>query len=140
MGGMNGLLTTMSAHRSVRAFLETPVPDEHIRSAVEAARMAATSSWIQAGAFFVVCADSRRHRLIAERLDKPYVGNLETWLPAVIDASLFVQNLNLAFESMGYGTCFIGGLRNRLPEVDALLQLPHGVVRQRCLNHSAYFF
>lgn len=81
----------------------------------------------QAGAFFAICADSRRHRLVAERLDKPYVGNLEAFLLAVIDASLFAQNLNLAFESMGYGTCFTGGLRSRLPEVDALLQIPHGV-------------
>jgi len=153
---MNDLLATMSAHRSVRAFLDTPVPDEHIRAAVEAARMAATSSWIQAyallqvtdpderstlaeltggqpqvsgaGAFFAVCADSRRHRLVSDKLGKPYVDNLETFMLAVIDATLFAQNLNLAFESMGYGTCFIGGLRSRLPEVDALLEIPHGVM------------
>ena len=28
---------------------------------------------------------------------------------------------------MGYGTCYIGGLRNHLAEVDRLLGLPHGV-------------
>ncbi|MHC4844764.1 MAG: nitroreductase family protein [Planctomycetota bacterium] len=152
---MNDLLATMSAHRSVRAYADVPVPDERIRDAVEAAQMAATSSWVQAysliqvtdagerarlaeltggqpqveqaGAFFVVSADSRRHRLVAKRLDKPYADNLETFLLAVIDATLFAQNLNLAFESMGYGTCFIGGLRTRLPEVDTLLEIPHGV-------------
>lgn len=152
---MNSTLETMARHRSVRAFLPDPVPEEHIRHAVTAARQAATSSWIQAysllqvtdsgtrgalaeltggqpqvesaGAFFAVCADSRRHRLVAERLGKPYEGNLETFLLAVVDASLFAQNLTLAFESLGYGTCFIGGLRTRLPEVDKLLEIPHGV-------------
>jgi len=149
------VLRTMADHRSVRAFLPDPVPDAHVRRAVEAARQAATSSWIhaysllqvtdpaeratladltggqpqvaEAGAFFAVCGDVRRHRLVAERLGKPYVGNLETFLLAVVDASLFAQDLVLAFESMGYGTCYIGGLRTRLPEVDALLELPDGV-------------
>ncbi len=152
---MNEILDVMSAHRSVRAFLSDPVPDGDIGRAVAAARRAATSSWIQAysllqiteverreqladwtggqpqvsqaGAFFVLNADVRRHRLVAQHLQKPYVGNFETFLVAVIDATLFAQNLALAFESMGYGVCFIGGLRTRLPEVDALLELPDDV-------------
>ncbi|MCB9897665.1 MAG: NADPH-dependent oxidoreductase [Planctomycetes bacterium] len=152
---MNDVLRTMAAHRTVRAYLPDPVPDEHLRAAVEAARCAPTSSWIQAysllnvtdpgergrlaeltggqpqvaqaGAFLVVCGDARRHRLVAERLGQPFVANLETFLLAVSDATLFAQNLVLAFESMGYGTCCIGGLRNRLPEVDALLAIPADV-------------
>ena len=52
---------------------------------------------------------------------------LEAFLVAVVDASLFAQNLCIAFESLGYGICYIGGLRNRLDEVDGLLELPHGV-------------
>ena len=35
--------------------------------------------------------------------------------------------LALAFEALGHGICYIGGLRNRLPEVDSLLELPSGV-------------
>lgn len=152
---MHPLLELMAAHRSVRAFLPTPIPDEHLREAIGAARQAATSSWVHAysliqiaepevrsrlahlcadqiqveaaGAFFVVCGDTRRHRLLAERAGAPYVSNLETFMLAVVDASLFAQNLTLAFEALGYGTCYIGSLRNRLPEVDALLELPEGV-------------
>ena len=33
----------------------------------------------------------------------------------------------LAFESMDYGICYIGGLRNNLPAIDRLLELPEGV-------------
>ena len=54
-------------------------------------------------------------------------AKLEAFLVAVIDASLFAQNACVAFESMGYGICYIGGLRNDLNRVDELLQLPRGV-------------
>jgi FMN reductase (NADPH) len=146
----------MSDHRSVRSFTDAPVPGQDVRRAVQAAQMAATSSHVQgyslfqvtdadqwsalvrltggqayvatAGAFFVVCGDLRRHWIVAKTQGKPHQDNLETFLLAVIDTSLFAQNLVLAFESMGYGICYIGGLRNQLPEVDRLLAIPHGVL------------
>ncbi len=151
----NTVLECMSSHRSVRDFLEEPVSDDHIAQAVRAAQWAATSSWIQAytlvqitdrksrerlavlggnqtqirsaGAFFVLCADSRRHRLIVQAAGEEFKGNLEALLTGVIDTSLFAQNLNLAFESQGYGTCFIGALRNDLAGVCKELELPEGV-------------
>ena len=149
------VLSAMRSHRSVRRYGSGPVPLEHIRAAVEAAQHASTSSWIQAyslleitdpesrerlahltgdqaqvaesGTFFCVCGDVRRHHLVAEDAGAPCEQNLETFLLAVVDASLFAQNLALAFEALGHGICYIGGLRNRLPEVDSLLELPSGV-------------
>jgi len=79
------------------------------------------------GAFLVICGDERRHRLIAARAGTRYAGNLESFLVAAIDATLFAQNLSVALESMGYGICYIGGVRNDLPEVDRLLTTPEGV-------------
>ena len=35
--------------------------------------------------------------------------------------------MSAALEAMGYGICYVGALRNRLPDVDALLKLPPGV-------------
>jgi len=153
---MDPVLERMAAHRSVRKY-ERGAPDpELIRRCVAAAQMAATSSNLQgyclvqvddareratlrelcgdqaqveqAGAFFVLCADQRRHRLVAADAGRPQAANLETFLLGVIDAALFAQNLALAFESQGLGCCFIGGLRNRLPEADALLELPEHVL------------
>lgn len=146
---------TLLAHRSIRRFTTDPVPDEDLHRLVEAGQMAATSSNIQAycalrirdearldrlveltggqrkvrecGAFLVVCGDTRRHRLVADRVDRPHVSNLEAFMLAVIDASLFAQNLVVAAEAMGYGTCYIGGLRNDLPAVHELLRTPEGV-------------
>jgi len=149
------VLTLMRNHRSIRRYVDEPLDEGDIRRAVEAAQMAATSSNVQAyallhvtdsakrralvpltgnqekvaaaGAFFVVLGDARRHRLIAAQRGRPHEARLEGFLLAVVDASLFAQNLVLAFEAMGYGTCYIGGLRNSLPEVDRLLNLPEGV-------------
>lgn len=149
---MNELQTLMAAHRSVRRFVPTPVPSEAIDRCVRAAQQAATSSHVQAyclvqifdaqererlaelaggqrqvreaGAFFVVCAEERRHAVVAKRAGEPHERNFESFLVATIDAALFAQNLALAFESEGYGICYIGGVRNDLPAVDALLELP----------------
>ncbi|MFU8829852.1 MAG: NADPH-dependent oxidoreductase [Phycisphaerales bacterium] len=148
-------IETMLAHRSIRRFKPDAVPDADINRAIEAGQMASTSSNVQAycairvtdpeiraglaqlagpqqkvvdcGAFFVICGDVRRHRLLAEAAGEPYEAKLEAFLVAVIDASLFAQNACIAFEAMGYGICYIGGLRNDLPRVGDLLHLPQGV-------------
>jgi len=152
---MNPTHELMSRHRSVRSFEPTEIADEFVRRAVSCAQMAATSSNIQGysllrvrrepqrkalvkltggqdyvaecGAFFVICGDGRRHRLISERAGKPHETNFESFLLLAIDASLFAQNLALAFEADGMGTCFIGGLRNQLAQVAELLSCPRDV-------------
>lgn len=150
------LLARIAAHRSVREFLpEEPAPAD-IERVVAAAQMASTSSHLQcyhllrvrshaqrqtlvelcggqpwiaaAGAFFVVLADLRRLDLAAAAHGVQQVHNFESFLVAVIDAALFAQNLALGFEALDYGICFIGGLRNRLAEVDRLLEIPAGLL------------
>lgn len=152
---MNETQRLMSRHCTIRSFRADPVPRETIEKCVRAAQQAASSSNVQAyclvqvmdgherarlraltgdqrqveeaGAFFAVCAEEHRHTLIAEAEGQTLGRNLESFMVAVIDATLFAQNLVLAFESEGYGTCYIGGLRNDLAEVDRLLELPEGV-------------
>jgi len=153
---MNATLDLIHRHRSIRSYTAAPIPDADIRRAVEAGQAASTSSAVQAyclirvtdpaereklaeltgpqakvahcGAFFAVCGDTRRHRIAAADTGRAYDAHLEAFLLAVIDATLFAQNLVLAFEAMGYGICYIGGLRNRIAEVDRLLELPEGVL------------
>lgn len=148
-------IALMKSHRSIRRFETTPVPQEHIAEAIRCGQMASTSSAVQAyslirvtdadkratlaelagpqdkvkdcGAYFVCCADTRRHRLMCERAGEPYFNSFEALLVAIADVSFFAQNLSLAFESMGYGICYIGGMRNNLPLVIETLSLPEGV-------------
>ncbi|MCA9285748.1 MAG: NADPH-dependent oxidoreductase [Phycisphaerales bacterium] len=152
---MNPTIELLHRHRSIRRYTDQVVPDEALREAVAAGQAASTSSAIQSycvihvrdmakrrrlveltgnqekvaacGAFLAVCGDTRRHRLAAARDGKTYDARFEAFLLAVIDASLFAQNMVVALESMGYGICYIGGLRNRPFEVDELLDLPEGV-------------
>ncbi len=152
---MDPILELLARHRTIRAFTGARVPDELVRECVGAAQMAATSSNVQgygllqvtepatrsalaectggqsqvaeAGAFFAVCADHRRFRLMAEDHRATFTPNLESFLVCAIDAALFAQNLVLAFEAKGLGTCYIGGLRNDLARVRDLLAVPGDV-------------
>ncbi|MCA9298329.1 MAG: NADPH-dependent oxidoreductase, partial [Phycisphaerales bacterium] len=144
----------MLAHRSIRAY-RGDVPDDDLRTAVRAGQAASTSSAIQAysvihvrdadtrarlveltgnqpyvaqGTFLVVCADLRRLDLAAREQGGAIHMTFEGTLLAIVDASLFAQNLALALESMGYGICYIGGLRNDLGAVDDLLGIPDRVL------------
>jgi len=153
---MNEVIKVLLDHRSVRKYEAKAIPAEDIRTTVECDQRASTSSNIQSysllhvtdqgkrealveltggqpqvaqcGAFFIVCGDLRRHLILAERADEAFEPSLEAFLLATIDATLFAQNLVTAFEAMGYGICYIGGLRNSLPEVDELLNIPKGVL------------
>ncbi|MEL6796890.1 MAG: NADPH-dependent oxidoreductase [Planctomycetota bacterium] len=151
----NPVIDLLLSHRTIRTFKPDPVPDEHVRLAVAAGQMASTSSAVQAyslirvrdtstresiadlagpqpkiaqcGAFFVILGDTRRHRVAAKREGNAYDQRLESFLVAAIDASLFAEKMVIAFESMGYGICYIGGLRNDTERLDKLLELPEGV-------------
>ncbi len=152
---MNDMIHTLLAHRSIRKFTDDPIPDDHIEVATRAGQMASTSSAVQAycairvtnpdsrrviadlagpqqkvadaPAFFVICGDARRHRLLCECAGQKYRQQLEGFLISVIDATLFAQNMVIAFESLGYGICYIGGIRNDLARVAEVLRLPIGV-------------
>ncbi len=152
---MNETLALLLRHRSIRRYTDDPISDADVRAAVKAGQRASTSSAVEAyallrvrdearrtrlaelagsqdkvrlaPAFFVVLADTRRHRLAARRHGVPHVANLESFLVSTVDATLFAENVVVAFESLGYGACFVGGLRNDLPEVVRVLGLPEGV-------------
>jgi FMN reductase (NADPH) len=152
---MNSTIDVLRSHRSIRQFRDEPVLPEHIREAVRAGQAASTSSAIQAycalqvtdptkrarlveltggqpyvaqaGAFFAICADTRRLKIACESTGQTYDQHLEGFVLGVIDATMFAQNMVIAFESLGYGICYIGGLRNNLPVVDELLKIPDGV-------------
>lgn len=149
-------IDTMLAHRSIRKYTPDPIPHKHINAAMIAGQAAATSSAVQpycilhitdndkrqqiadlagpqqkvhdCGAFFVICADLRKHMLITQRAGNDYKTGLEAFLVGAVDASLFAQNFTLALESLGYGTCYIGGIRNDLPKLNEILNLPQGVL------------
>jgi nitroreductase len=150
------VLRLLATHVSVRSFAREPLTLGLLAQCVAAAQQAATSSNVQAysvirvtdvaeratlaelcggqsqiaeaAEFLVVCADLRRNDLIARAAGGAVVANFEAFLVATVDAALFAQNLVVACEAHDLGTCYIGGLRNRIDEVDRVLELPHLVL------------
>ncbi|WP_010183487.1 NADPH-dependent oxidoreductase [Sphingomonas sp. PAMC 26605] len=150
----NATLDTLLAHRSVRAYTAEAVPDGAIELAVAAAQSAASSSNLQPWSVVAVADPARKARLAAlagnqkQILQAPlfllwivdhnrltrigaHVGTpaaalhyLESFLLGAVDTSLAAQNAVVALESIGLGTCYIGGIRNKPAEVAAELGLP----------------
>ncbi|WP_345792800.1 nitroreductase family protein [Thauera sp. JM12B12] len=151
---LNPFIEQLLAHRSVRAFLPDPVSEAQLAAMVAAAQSAASSSNLNLWSVVAVrdpdtraqlaeCAGGQAHvrdaplqlvwladlarlRRVAAQLERPSAGldYTELFLTAVIDAALAAQNAAAAAESLGLGTVYIGGMRNRPEEVARLLALP----------------
>lgn len=97
------------------------------------AEIAGNQSYVaENGHFFVFCADLYRHHVVGELENaaeiKDSIESTEKFMVAMIDAALSAQNAAIAAESMGLGICYIGGIRNDLEAVKALLKTPEYVV------------
>jgi nitroreductase len=150
----NDTLATILSHRSVRAYLPTPLPAGTLELIIAAAQSASTSSNLQvwsvvavedparkarladfagkqkhieqAPLFLIFLADLSRIARIAEAqgLHAEGLDYLETFLVGAVDAALAAQNAVIALESLGLGSVYIGGIRNRPEDVAAELGLP----------------
>lgn len=150
----HAVIDQLLAHRSVRAFVDTPLPEGTLETLVAAAQSASSSSNLQAWSVIAVEDKERKARLstiagnqahmreaplllvwiadlsrldrIAERRGEVADANrfTELFLVAAIDAALAAQNAVIAAESLGLGTVYIGALRNRVDSVADELKLP----------------
>jgi len=140
-------------HASVRSYRPDPVATTLIETVVGAGQRAATSSNLQtyaviavtnrekrqelarlcgnqahittAPVFLAWCADlSKLERATQLRQSPHHHAHVENFLVAAVDAVLAAQNAVLAAESLGLGTCYIGGIRNQSRAVIELLGLP----------------
>lgn len=145
-------------HVSVRDFSDKKLTTEEVNELVTAAQSASTASFLQAysilsitdqnlleelvdkgnlqhfileaGHFFIFCADFRRHKDLAdfENIDiQDTLEGIDAILVGAIDASLAAQNMVIAAESLGMGVCYIGGVRDGIESISEILQLPEYV-------------
>lgn len=142
------------AHKSVRAFLEDPLPHGVIENAIAAAQSASSSSNLQAWSVIAVEDSERKARLsrlageqahirqapvllvwlvdlarirrIGESEGVPTEGldYFDTFLVGAIDAALAAQNAVVSLEAQGLGVVYIGALRNQPEAVAEELALP----------------
>lgn len=78
--------------------------------------------------FLVFCADPRRLEEICKLRGHPQPQrDLEAFLNSSVDAALAMQTFVIAAEAAGLGCCPISVIRNKMPDVAAVLNLPAGV-------------
>ncbi len=153
----NTTLEMLLSHKSIRHYQDKPLPDGALELLITAAQSAASSSnlqlWsvvaitdterkqrlsqlsnnqahiTQAPLFLVWLADVARLETIMQKnhLNTQGLHQLDLFLIAVIDATLAAQNAVIAAESQGWGTVYIGALRNQVKSVAEELKLPDGV-------------
>lgn len=84
----------------------------------------------KASLFYVVCVDLHKMDFVANKSGYKYYQKdlVEGFLMACIDTAIAGQTAALAAESLGYGICMIGGIRNHVDKVCDVLQLPQLVV------------
>lgn len=144
----------MNSHSSVRDFKDEKLSEETKRQLLQSAHSGSSSNFVQAtsiieitdevirnelaeisqsapyvkksGAFYVFVADLYRqaHILKSQGLSLAPIQNMESLLVSVVDTAISAENMAVAAESLGLGICYIGGIRNDLPRVSELLELP----------------
>lgn len=150
----NSTLDALLNHRTSRSYQDKPLPDGALELLVAAAQSAPTSSNLQAWSvvavedparkarlagftggndhiraaplFLVWLIDLKRLRAIAHAHGNEGEGldYLETFVLGAIDAALAAQNAVVAIDSLGLGSCYVGGIRNRPEDVARELDLP----------------
>lgn len=150
----NSTIETMLNHHSVRAYSDKPVDDATLFSILSAAQSAPTSSNQACWSVVVVRDEERRHELAKMTGSNQFITQAPVFLVWVadlsrvdrlagaakspteafnyqeaiflgaIDAILAAQNAAVAAESLGLGTCYVGGVRNGIEQISQYLDLP----------------
>ena len=148
-------IDVMLRHRSIRKFTEEKVSAELLEEVVNCGLRASNTGNMQlysviatqeeplrselcqlhfgqcatAPLFLTICTDVNRyhHYCRVNQCDESY-GNLLWFISALVDASLFAQNLCLAAEAKGLGFCHLGTVNYNTEKIAELLKCPKGVV------------
>lgn len=115
------LITT---RRSVRAYLDKPVPDADMEAVLEAARMAPSARNAQPYKLVVVRNAERRQALARAAREQMFIAQAPVVIAAVslepervmtcgvpacpMDVAIAMDHLSLAAAAAGLGTCWIG--------------------------------
>lgn len=150
---MNDVINLQLNHKSIRKFKQKPIPQDVIDTLIDVARHTATSNFMQSYSIVCLTSKEKKEKL-AKICNQPYVAeashvfifvadqfrnkhiatennqetsvlnNMDRYMVAMTDAVLAAQNVNLAAESLGLGTVFLGSILNDNKATSDLLNLP----------------
>ena len=153
---MNETINLLHTHRSQRSFLDAPVSPEMLDAIIEAGYRAPTSHNSQHVSIVVVRDAATRSRIAALSCHQPHIAkapvfigvfadfaktaaataalgrpqqvhrHMEGLVAATIDVGIQIGTMSIAARALGLGAVAIGGVRNDLAGLNALLGLPTG--------------
>lgn len=136
----NPTIDAMLNRRSVRKYTDQKPTDEVIEMVVRAGQQAPFASQLcsvlltrnkapfGAPLWFTICMDMHRMELImAKRGWKTVANNLSMLIFGIQDAALMAENMVMAAESLGMGSCFLGNAFYRVKQIQRRYKLPRRV-------------
>lgn len=150
-------LELLKNHRSIRKYSEKPIEDTILKDILSTSQFAPTSHNVQAYSvitvknqetklelsnicksqqwvidcpvFLVFCADFYRLKLATQKHSVNFeVNEVENLLVGSIDTALAAHNLYIQAKLHGIKGVYMGGLRNDIPKVIELLNIPEYVI------------
>lgn len=135
----NPIIQAMLNRKSIRSYTDEMPSDEVIETVVRAGQQAPFASQLasllltrdrennpfKAPLFFIVCVDSYKwERIMALRDWTMVADDLLLMLLGMQDAALMAENMVMAAESLGLGSCFLGGIPFHSEEIIRDFKLP----------------
>ncbi|MEC1722642.1 oxygen-insensitive NADPH nitroreductase [Schinkia azotoformans] len=153
---LSEIVNLMRNHVSVRRYTTDVIPKEHLLEIIRAAQGAPSSHFVQAYSIIHVTDQEKKNKIAELTGNQKQVSDcsdfllfcgdlkrleyackkhgiaiehdtLENFMVAVIDTALISQNVITAAESLGYGGCYVGGVRNNPGQISELVRLPDKV-------------
>ena len=129
-------------HRSIRKYEDKKVPDDIVETIVRAGQQAAFAYQaysvllsrekkkhpFHAPLYFIICVDVHKIGKIMETKNwKVIMNDLSCMLLGMQDAAYMAQNMVIAAESLGLGTCYIGSVPYYADKIAKQFKLPQKV-------------
>jgi FMN reductase (NADPH) len=138
---INPVIEAMLNRRSVRKYTAQKPSDEIIETIVRAGQQAPFASQLcslllsrkkapfGAPLWFTICVDMHRMELIMAKRGWTTVANDRSVLIfGIQDAALMAENMVIAAESLGMGSCFLGNAFYRVKQIQKRYKLPQRVL------------
>jgi nitroreductase len=151
------LFTELFNRKSIRKFKDKKIPDEVVNKIIKMGQNAPTGGgtqvysfvWIsdeelkdkiirilgkqqfmiEAPLWIMLCIDwARQYELFQHLNIEVDLGEMTKLWRGMMDVMLAAENMVIAAEGMGLGSCFNGGIRMHMDELSDLLKLPKNVL------------
>ena len=131
------VIEAIKTRRSVRKYKPTPIPEEHLKTILEAAHLAPSAGNKQPWKFIIVRDTDTKKKLAEVANNQHWIGDAgvvavslsmdkkdpsiyERWVER--DVMTAVEHMVLTAWELGYGTCWIGAFKQK--DVKDLLGVP----------------